>query len=554
MLIRLEDKQSLHTHLGTAQFIDSSYKLYGNLSGFQNYGIIGFKLKQNIINAWRHILVKDNVYEVETPIVTPYSVLKNSGHVDRFVDYVVIDKNGVEFRADHIVENYLNNNIMLKDSVDLSNKLSLQQFISDHKLIDNNNIIVTEKNLMIKSDDDFLRPEIAQGIFVTMDQYLEYFGNKLPFGIAQTGKSYRKEISTQPFIRLKEFTQAEIEYIFDPKNPFHNEYDKIKHNILPLLPATLIDSTNNQNQSKHQQTEITMITIEEAVNCGIINNQILGFWLFKIYEFCKYIGLNTFRFRQHLPNEMSHYAVQCWDLECLCFDSWLECIGLAHRGSYDLTAHNIKNIFLIKDNSTFTTKSISKINLKAVFLKYGPSIGKEIAKYELAHSGQNNDYVEYLVNKYNLDNDCITVDKINIFDTFIPHIIEPSFGIDRLCYAVITQNCYKRTIDLNRVVIQLNRNIAPYEVSVFYLVGTLAMKTIVNDIVSNLSNNNIKVYTDLTNANIGKKYVRADEIGIPHAITVDHETILNNTVTLRDITTMEQQRYHINDIIAIIKN
>lgn len=114
-LIKVNDKQLIANHLINTQFMTPSYQLYNGLTtdrstsiaGFQDYGVNGLKIKQNIINAWRHIMVLNNIYEVDTPIITPFCVLKASGHVDRFCDPVIVDKNGVSHRADHLVEDFL---------------------------------------------------------------------------------------------------------------------------------------------------------------------------------------------------------------------------------------------------------------------------------------------------------------------------------------------------------------------------------------------------------------------------------------------------------------
>ena len=229
----------LKTYLQENQFIIPSYQHYGGFSGFQDYGILGVKLKNNLLNLWRKIMLDTNIYEVEIPTIMPHAVLKASGHVDRFTDYVVYDSNGTCHRADHLAKKWFSEHNMpeLADIVDSWDQGTLEKNINQYGMLDSQIQVIT-KNLMIEvpsntlilgTESDYLRPELAQGIFVNFKTYHTYFQHEdadfKAFGIAQIGKSYRKEISPQPFVRMREFTQAEIEYFFDPKN-----IDQIKMN------------------------------------------------------------------------------------------------------------------------------------------------------------------------------------------------------------------------------------------------------------------------------------------------------------------------------------
>ncbi|AYV83589.1 MAG: glycyl-tRNA synthetase [Hyperionvirus sp.] len=374
-----------------------------------------------------------------------------------------------------------------------------------------------------------------------MKQYLDYFSRELPFGIAQTGKSFRREVSPEPFIRLREFSQAEIEYFFDPNNVHHPQYDKIKNKRLPLLTA----------KNQESKTDMSEITIESAVDTQIICNEIMAYFLAKVYELAIYIGLHPkkIRFRQHLSNEMSHYAIQCWDLECLLFEdnSWLECVGIAHRGSHDLSAHNIKDAFTMK-GKTFTNqikKSLNVPELKAMGLDY-----IEILKFQKDHS------VEEIIEKYKLTEKCIKVSENKVWDTFVPNVIEPSVGLDRLCYAMFVQNLYVRNEADNplkkeenkRVVLRLPKCISRYDYAVFPLSNNKELIAIVMDIMSSLRNKRFRCFTDLGSINIGKRYIRADELGIPACITVDFASLEDQKVTVRDRDTMKQIRIAIDAV------
>lgn len=551
-LIPLTNKQALTTHLAETQILSQSFQLYGSKSGYQDYGIVGNKIKQNIINAWRQILVKsqNGINEVTTPIVTPYDILKASGHLDRFTDLAITDRFNVTHRADHLVEDFMKNNSELfhNSTVNLADAQELESIIKKYKLIDADDLsIVLPRSLMIKADDDYLRPEIAQGIFVNFKQYLDYFSGKLPFGIAQTGKSYRKEITCHMFTRLREFTQAEIEYFFDPLNNHHPYFNDICNIEIPLLTA------ENQLSTGENKNVIIHTSIIDAVEQGLICNEIMGYFLGKIFEFCKYIGINNFRFRQHLPDEKAHYSMECWDLECYipCEDKWLETIGVAHRGDYDLKAHNKfnKNNQAVMKRETFTMVPHKKINLKKTKEFVSDLDIKRIhimMKYDDSEST-----VEDIIQEYNLPEACVTFVETKVFDTFIPHVIEPSFGIDRLCYAVLSQNIYYRKQSPTRLVLLLNRNICPFDLSVFSLSNSEQFSEYINKVVSyleNKKNTKIKIYTDNSSVNIGKRYIRSDEIGIKYAITIDFQTLQDDTVTVRDNASMEQIRKKYTEI------
>lgn len=540
-LIPANDSYDVKRHLNSSQIISSSYQLYQGSTGFQDYGIVGYKIKQNIIDAWRRIFIgQDNdIYEVETPLITPYNILKTSGHIDNFTDYVIYNKEGKCYRADHLVKNHE----LFNGNVDEMKPEQLEEYIKHNNLIDcDAETHVVTKNLMLEvgSSDNkrFLRPEIAQGIFINMKQYIDHFSGKLPFGIAQVGKSFRHEVSPQPFIRLREFTQAEIEYIYDPSIGKHKLFSDVQNHIIPLFSS----------EDQITRDQLKLIRICDAVEDGIICNQIMGYFLGKIYEFANFIGLNIFkiRFRQHLKNEMAHYAIQCWDLECLVDNSWLECAGCAHRGSHDLTAHNIGNVFNIKRNN-YSIQLEKNINIKEIK-------GTNIDVQGVLQDIKNNVNVDEIILKYNIPREHIIVKEIKIWESFIPNVIEPSIGIDRICYALLSHNLYKRKGDISRLVLRLNKQIAPYNVAIFQLSSKPELNQIVQDIVKKLSREGFKCYIEDSSISIGKKYVRADEIGINDCVTVDFKTLNDNSVTIRSRDNMQQIRIEVNKLPLILKN
>jgi glycyl-tRNA synthetase len=497
---------------------------------------------------WRRIIVRNNIFEVETPQITPYPVLKASGHIDRFIESVVHDKDGNCFRADHLVNEHamIHNPDINSDTMSIN---ELTEYINEYGLIELNPLDVlfvpkvTTKNLtfQLESNADiltqsFLRPELAQGIFVNMENYLREL-QSFPFGISQVGKSYRKEISPQPFKRLREFTQFETEYFFDPLSQSHASYDEISELYIPVLSQ--LDQNLGTRIPKN-------IQIKYAVDNGIICNEIMAYFLGKVFEFAKSLNLDLtkIRFRQHLENEMAHYAVQCWDLECDIYGNWLECVGCAHRGSYDLKAHNLNNVFDIKRN-TFTIKKELSMNIKEL---------KALVNYKeiLADMNINKMSVIETISKYNLSDKYVSSKNVNRWDTFIPNCIEPSIGIDRLFYTMLVHNLYKRSDNVDRLVLTLTKKISPFPCAIFALSNKPSLIEKVKYVTSELNGANIKYFLDNSGASIGKKYVRMDQIGVQYCITVDFNTLMDNCVTIRSRDNMEQIRITIDLIVKFL--
>lgn len=472
----------MKTFLQRNQLIIPSYQSYG-IDGFQDYGINGCILKNKVINKWKSLMINDNIHEVELPTTMPYDILKASGHLDRFIEYVVNDDVGKCHRADHLVNKYFNIRGINHDVDNMSLK-ELESIINETNMV-GSLIKVEPKTLMIKvGEKDFLRPELAQGIFVNFQQYASYLLKDTfsQFGIAQLGKSYRKEISPQSFVRMQEFTQGEIEYFFDPKFPSHKNFHLIKQLVIPIGESQL--------------------SIGESVDMGIINHQLMGYFIAKMYQFVLEIGLdpNKIRFRKHDHHEMAHYANQCWDLEVYIDGSWLECAGCADRGSYDLLAHSAKQ---------------------------SPSYRRVISYSIIAENS----------------------DPIIEYEEFIPNIVEPSFGIDRLIYALIN-HCVWNRVNGDKTVLSLPFCINMYEVAVFSLQETDDLCKIRDEIKNSLRE--CSCFIDNSNIAITDKYIRCDEIGVQYVITVGPESLTTGRVMMRDRDTMEQIIIHKDAIVRFM--
>lgn len=571
----------LRTTLNENQFIVPSYTHYGGSAGFQDYGVNGIRVKSKLIHIWRNMFLwNDEIEEIETPIIMPYELLKASGHVDRFTDYVVYDDDKRCFRADHVVKEYFKSNNMnhLVGRVDGMSMAELEDNINKYNMLNQDKpVSVTTKNLMFPilsnhvTTPDFLRPELAQGLFVNFKVYHQYSQRNVPFGLCQVGKSYRDEITTKQFTRMREFTQAEIEYFVDPKDKYHPLYDTVKDQVIKFVPNFAQTSENYDPM---------IMTVDAAHQLGMISNQVMAYFLGRIYQFALAIGLSEdkIRFRQHMSSEMAHYAAECWDLETFVNNDWLECIGCADRGSYDLKAHSSRSSLMLKrelDQPIHTSELRIEMNKRligAAFKEATPDIVsyfdgltedqiKDIKKTFDEGSTSLRISVDEEV-EYILSDKMISVKEIKTTITskdYYPCVIEPSFGIDRLLYSIFEHNFWLRANDDDkRIVLSLPKSLVPYDIAIFQLYNRPDMMSMAKEIKKLLLDNRISCYIDNSRTSIGKRYSRLDEIGVKYAITVDPgsvdaESTNYKKVTIRERDSMKQIYVHIDEIINTLQ-
>lgn len=577
-IMSIMDKKSKFDDLmKRLQFILPSCLIYNGMSGFQDYGVLGYHVKSKIIDTWKKSFIDNlSTFIVETPNILPANVLSSSGHMDRFFDYLVVDSkeqpcvvDSKMCRADHLCKRWFRDNKMfeLYDSVDTMSQSDLESYINKYNMLNlNEKLKVIPMGLMYNMNGDlFMRPELAQGIFINFDYYKKFSKQECNFGVAQIGKSYRREISPQPYLRLREFTQAELEYWVDPNNKTHKDYNKYKHIVIPLLSIQM---------QMNKISSYTAMSIENAVKTSIIGSEILGYYLGKINEFVKNIGINNYRFRQHMPNEMAHYALECWDLEVYIDDDWVECIGCADRGSYDLLAHKCSKSERVVISSEKKTTWITKPNGKNIAKKYGNKT-HNITTYlnnlsnqelELYENKLNNDTtfnvcIDNII--YKIDNEMLTIDK-KIEETktesYICHTIEPSFGIDRLLYAILYNNFEVVEKQKNnsedvetRCLLKLPKIFSFYTCSLFVLSKKPELVQYRDMILTDLRSMHINVYIDDSTTTLGKQYMRSDEMGIMHSVVIDFDTLTTNTVSIRNRDTQEKTRMNIHKFMDFIK-
>lgn len=550
-------------------FLWPSFEIYSGVSGFTDYGPLGASLKNNIMQKWRKQYVSgEGFYEIEGPTVMPKEVLKASGHVDNFTDPMTkCEECGEVFRADHIIEEVIG-----EDVESLENE-ELDQIVIDNnircpecggKLANIWNYNLMFKTMIGAKGDKvgYMRPETAQGIFILFKRLERFFRGKLPFGAVQLGKAYRNEISPrQGVIRLREFTQAEAEIFLNPKDKTTPKFAQIADEILYL----------NSQEVQENNGEPLKITAKEALDKGIVANEMLIYQLYLAKKFLNEIGIPdaVLRFRQHLPGEMAHYALDCWDVEVLTDKyGWVEIIGIADRGDYDLSSHSKYsndelNVFIEYDEPKKVKKTVVKPNLSKfgpVFKGDSPKIKQAIEEADptevMKAIEEDGKFVVELDKTYEVPEELLIFEDVEEEingEKIIPHVIEPSFGIDRIVYSVLLHSFHTAENEDDKDYFKFAKSIAPVQLGIFPLVNKEGPREIAIDLTEKLRSHGFTVEYDASGT-IGKRYARADEIGIPLAITVDFESLEDNQVTVRDRDTEQQERVTIDSLEDYLKN
>ena len=550
-------------------FLWPSFEIYSGVSGFTDYGPLGASLKNNIMQKWRKQYVSgEGFYEIEGPTVMPKEVLKASGHVDNFTDPMTkCEECGEVFRADHIIEEVIG-----EDVESLENE-ELDQIVIDNnircpecggKLANIWNYNLMFKTMIGAKGDKvgYMRPETAQGIFILFKRLERFFRGKLPFGAVQLGKAYRNEISPrQGVIRLREFTQAEAEIFLNPKDKTTPKFAQIADEILYL----------NSQEVQENNGEPLKITAKKALDKGIVANEMLIYQLYLAKKFLNEIGIpdDVLRFRQHLPGEMAHYALDCWDVEVLTDKyGWVEIIGIADRGDYDLSSHskysnNELNVFIEYDEPKKVKKTVVKPNLSKfgpIFKGDSPKIKQAIEETDptevMKAIEEDGKFVVELDKTYEVPEELLIFEDVEEEingEKIIPHVIEPSFGIDRIVYSVLLHSFHTAENEDDKDYFKFAKSIAPVQLGIFPLVNKEGPREIAIELTEKLRSHGFTVEYDASGT-IGKRYARADEIGIPLAITVDFESLEDNQVTVRDRDTEQQERIAIDSLEDYLKN
>ena len=404
-------------------FVFNASSIYGGLRSSYDYGPLGVLLKNNISKYWWKDIDNDSeisIFPVDTAIIQSSEVWKASGHLAEFSDPMVDHKpTGERYRADQV-----------PDDIDKEDLTEPRQF---NLMFETSIGPVQNENSTV-----YLRPETAQGIFINFENVLRTMKAKIPFGIANIGKSFRNEITPGQFIfRTREFEQMEIEF-------FCKEEDE---------------------------------------------NKWFDYWVKKRMEWYKSIGIpdTSLRLREHSDNELAHYASKTVDIEFLYPWGWGELEGIANRGTFDLSSHEKASG---KDMSYFDPETNEKIT---------------------------------------------------------PTVIEPAGGLTRTLFALLCSSYDEEEVnDTTRTLFRFDFNIAPIQIGILPLSKKDELIEVSNNI-KNILQENYRTEIDVTQS-IGKRYRRQDEIGTPYCITVDFDSLDDNSVTIRSRDSMEQERILITDL------
>ena len=436
-------------------FIFQGSEIYGGLSNTWDYGSLGVELKQNIRKAWWKKFIQENPYNygLDSAILMNPEVWVASGHVTSFSDPLIDCKRcKSRHRADKLIEEFTGG----EETGDGWENKKLEKYIQENHITcptcgASDFTPIRQFNLLFETHQGvtedtkskvYLRGETAQGIFVNFLNVQRSMRAKVPFGIGQTGKSFRNEITPGNFIfRTREFEQMELEFFCKP------DADLEWH----------------------------------------------GFWKNSCMTFLKDLGIQkeNLRFRDHKKEELSFYSKATTDIEYNYPMGWGELWGIADRTDYDLRVH-------------------------------------------MDHSNMDLRYLDPETN-----------------EKYLPYVIEPSVGLDRLLLAVLCDAYHKELLDTEeRLVLKLHPALAPYKVSILPLIkkvhGEKAMA-----IYGELAKDFMCSYDE--SGSIGKRYRRSDAVGTPYAITIDDETLQNDTVTVRERDTMKQTTMSISDFKKFLK-
>lgn len=438
------------SHAKSSGFVFQGSEIYDGLANTWDYGPLGVEMKNNIKKTWWQKFVQESPYNVglDSAIFMNSKVWEASGHIGGFSDPLMDCKScKTRHRADKLIEGFDAD----VHSEGWSNE-EMMSFIKEHHIVCPNCgstdfTDIRQFHLMFKTHmgvlEDakslvYLRPETAQGIFVNFKNVQRTTRKKIPFGIAQIGKSFRNEITPGNFIfRQREFEQLELEFFCKP------------------------------------DTDLEWF----------------AYWKEFSMQYLQLIGLKKehLRFRDHTKEELSFYSKATTDIDFLYPQGWDELWGIADRTDYDLSQH-------------------------------------------MEHSKKNLEYLDPSDNS-----------------RYIPYVVEPSLGLDRLFLALLVDSYEEETINDTdtRLVMHLHPSIAPYKAAVLPLTKKLSPKA--EEVYALLAKHMMCTYDEA--GNIGKRYRRQDAIGTPYCITIDFDTLDDNAVTVRDRDSMEQVRMPLDELV-----
>lgn len=502
-------------------FIFQSSEIYGGINGFWDYGPLGADLKRNIKEYWWNTMTRfrDDVAGLDATIIMHPKIWKASGHVDTFSDPMVDCKTCKgRFRADQMNEIPCPQKPSKMSSECHGEKTEARPF----------NLMFETNVGPIRSDDSvaYLRPETAQAIFAQFRNVLETSRQKVPFGIAQMGKAFRNEVTPRNFtFRSREFEQMELEFFIKPDEAVEAICGAVAKPAGPGHPGE--PQANWGWQMWHQ------------------------YWVEERIRFYENIGLPRTTLEEYWqkPEELAHYARATVDLLFKFPFGTQELEGIAARSDFDLSQHQ---------RHCGKAMNVFDEELKAAWSKLDSTRQTELReRYRLARlkyltrSGETSEKAEKQASE---DAEGLTKGY------YVPHVIEPSAGVDRLALALIANAyCEDQAPDEKgkmetRIVMRFHPRIAPIKVAVFPLLKNkpeLVKKALE---VRDMLRVHMPVFYDEAGA-IGRRYRRQDEAGTPFGVTIDFDTLgekgpeFADTVTLRERDSMKQERVRISELL-----
>ncbi|OFX15837.1 glycine--tRNA ligase [archaeon RBG_16_50_20] len=561
------DKYELLSDLAKRRgFFWPSFEIYGGVSGYLDLGPLGAKMKRRIEDRWLQLFVYQHGFAtISSPVITPERVFIASGHVEHFKDLMVTCKDcRRHFKADHAITEAMPGRTDI--ATEAMSPAEIDSFISENTIrcpecggpLSQAEYFSTMFRTNIGPYGDvtgYARPEAAQGMFVDFKRVFEASREKLPLGIAQIGTVMRNEISPrQGPIRLREFTIMELEFFFDPEEPRCNYMNRVSDVELPLL----LMKSREQGHSN-----VTRLTAHEAAGTGLVKNEWSAYFMALSVKFAKSLGipLEKQRFEEKLSTERSHYSAQTFDHQ-IWLDrwGWVEIAGHAYRTDFDLSAH-IKgsgvDLSVFKPYATPVEKQVTVVIPNESVL--GPTLReksrvvldalKSANPEDLKRAFKETGYLE--IQGFRVLPSHVRFEDRTIRETgrrVVPHVIEPSYGAERIVYSTL-EYAYNRVKD--RVVLKVPPDLAPMQMMVFPLMAKDDLPGIASRVADFLIGSGFDVEYDDAGT-IGRRYARADEIGVPISITIDYNTQKNETVTLRDRDSWQQVRIKWRDIPVLV--
>lgn len=551
------DKYELLSDLAKRRgFFWPSYEIYGGVSGYLDLGPLGAKLKRRVEDKWLDLFVYQHGFAaISTPVITPEKVFAASGHLEHFKDLMVTcEECKRHFKADYVITEAMPGRSDL--AVEAMPSAQIDAFIEQNHIrcpecggkLDRAEFFSTMFKTNIGPYGDvpgYGRPEAAQGIFVDFKRVYETSRERLPLGIAQIGTVMRNEISPrQGPIRLREFTIMEMEFFFDPEERECKYLKAVDDVDLPLYLA----KTREQ-----RGTDLTRVKPREAVERGLVLTEWSAYFMALSVKFVCSLGIppEKQRFEEKLPAERSHYSSQTFDHQ-IWLDrwGWVEIAGHAYRTDFDLSAHMKSSgvdLSIFKPYATpVEKKAIVIVPLESVL---GPLlrerakavIGALVASEPEEVKAAFDKSGHFDVQGFKILPSHVRLEERSVRETgrrFLPHVVEPSYGAERVVYSAL-EYAYNRVKD--RVVLKLPPDLAPTQMMVFPLMAKDGLTELSTDIQEFLLAKGFEVEYD-EGGTIGRRYARADEVGVPISITVDYQTKENGTVTLRDRDSWQQVR------------